>query len=907
MPLNQKPSSNQPHQAPIPEGLQKQLDQFKKRLWHIKIAEAILAGLFGLLLSFLLVFGLDRFFETPGGLRLIILIAGASLFTFFAPYWVHYWVYGHRRENQLARLISQRFPKLGDRLLGAVELQDQTEGVETLSPELRAAAMRTVAADAAKRNLTEALPAARHRKWSLAVMALLIVSIFSLISVPEAGINALMRWLMPLSDTQRYTFTLLDFSSINTPHRIPYGEAFSLTIPLAKDTNRRPETARARYGSDEWVNARLVNGAYTFTFQGKRAQDNVRIEADDAHHSFPFEPVMRPAVENVRASITLPDYLERPDSNADLRSGFITILEGSKVTIQTTTTRELSSATAEVITLPKQADHQADPTLPSEISPEQRIEPKAKNTPGPRKLTLKLDGKKITTPSITIAANSMIIPIQWRDIHGLSAGTPLKLRIESSSDQAPSTYIQGVERQHIMLAEETIQFDVIAEDDYGLQACGISWQGAFTRPTGGTPAEGESTIKQGSPTQTTLNQPFSFSPANLAIEPQKITLRSWTQDYKPGGDRVYSEPIIIYILTHDEHAQVLKNEFDSVIGELDDITRKEQNLNDENQRIERKSGDDLQKEESKKKLMAQQDGETTNKERMQELTKRMEELFKDAIRNGEIDKETLKKMSSALQTMKELSNDDLPKVEKKLEDAQSKRNTKEKSRQDLKDAIEEQKKAIEKMKQASKDANEANQRFEASTFINRLKRAASEQDGIASTIINMIDQIIGTHYDELDPVEQRSIKASFDQQLQNSADVRWLEEDLANYYTRTQKPEHKQLVEAMRSSQIDASLEELAAHISANISFTSITQSKDWAKKLREWAKQLEGDKSGGGGGGGGGGGMSQEDQDFEFMLKVMRMIQKEQDIRARTRALEDMRRTLEPKAGQPKAGQLNS
>ena len=69
---------------------------------------------------------------------------------------------------------------------------------------------------------------------------------------------------------------------------------------------------------------------------------------------------------------------------------------------------------------------------------------------------------------------------------------------------------------------------------------------------------------------------------------------------------------------------------------------------------------------------------------MQELTKRMEELFKNAIRNGEIDKEALKKMSSALQAMKELSNDDLPKVEKKLEDSQSKRNTKEKSRQDLK-------------------------------------------------------------------------------------------------------------------------------------------------------------------------------------------------------------------------------
>ena len=83
------PSSQQPpHQAPIPEGLQKQLELFKKRLWHIKIAEAVLAGFFGLLFSFLLVFGLDRLVETPNIVRLVILLVGVSLFAIFAPYWI---------------------------------------------------------------------------------------------------------------------------------------------------------------------------------------------------------------------------------------------------------------------------------------------------------------------------------------------------------------------------------------------------------------------------------------------------------------------------------------------------------------------------------------------------------------------------------------------------------------------------------------------------------------------------------------------------------------------------------------------------------------------------------------------------------------------------------------------------
>ena len=190
----------------------------------------------------------------------------------------------------------------------------------------------------------------------------------------------------------------------------------------------------------------------------------------------------------------------------------------------------------------------------------------------------------------------MMLTINWQDIYNLSAANPFQIRIEPLQDQAPSSYLQGIERQHIMLAEETIEFQVIAEDDYGLKACGISWDGAFNKAMPGSPAKGELTITQGSPTQTNLNTPFSFSPANLSIEPQKISLRSWTEDYKPGRGRVYSEPVTLFILSRLEHAQALKNQFDSAIGELEDIARQEQNLNDENLRTERNMGKDLQTE-----------------------------------------------------------------------------------------------------------------------------------------------------------------------------------------------------------------------------------------------------------------------------------------------------------------------
>lgn len=147
----------------IPESLKRQLESFRKHLWRRKVIEIIALGLIGLFLSFLLLFGLDRIWQTPIWARLLILVSGVSLFVGFAPYWLHRWVWGHRHEGQLARLIAKKYPGLGDRLLGVIELQAQDENGDTLSPRLREAAMQVVAAEAQRRELDDALPAARHR------------------------------------------------------------------------------------------------------------------------------------------------------------------------------------------------------------------------------------------------------------------------------------------------------------------------------------------------------------------------------------------------------------------------------------------------------------------------------------------------------------------------------------------------------------------------------------------------------------------------------------------------------------------------------------------------------------------------------------------------------------------------
>jgi hypothetical protein len=602
----------------IPESLRLQLASFRRHLWRVKIMEAIAAGLIGLLVSFLLVYGLDRVWQTPGFVRLLILVGGVSLFAVFAPYWLHRWVWKQRRETQLARLIAKRYPGLGDRLLGVIELQDQQGNADSLSPRLREAAMEAVAAETGRRKLEDAMPPQKHRKWSLAAMLLAAAASVAFVLTPRAGINALERWLMPLSNTERYTFTKLD----NPPvyRAVAFGEAFEITLKLAPESEQRPVTASGRYGLQTALNAPLEKDTYHFTFPGQQDVGTIVFHVGDLRHEMRVEPVQRPGTQSVRAVVSPPSYLGIPEQSVDLNTGVVSAVEGSKIGVRLDMTRELQSASF-------------GPTrgLPVE---EGRNVPEYKPVQG----ALEISGTVAKTPMIEVGVMPFEIPFSWTDKLGLAGEAGFRLRVDAIKDAPPTSYLQGADRQKAILPEETVDFEVLAEDDFGVKATGIEWTGQLTKPTDEAPAKGELKLGEGAPDERRLLKPAAFCPSAFGIPPQKITLRGWTEDRFPGRGRVYSDPIVLYVLTRDEHAQMLKARFDREITELEDLARREQNLLDENERLKNLKGEELQKDENRKRLENQDQEEAETKRRMDDLKDKMEQLMKDAARNGDIDK-----------------------------------------------------------------------------------------------------------------------------------------------------------------------------------------------------------------------------------------------------------------------------
>ena len=871
-----------PSQSTMPESLRQQIEGFRRHLWRIKVIEALAAGCIGLLVSFLLVYGLDRVWQTPVWARLLILAGGFSMFGIFAPYWLHRWVWRQRRQTQLARLIAKRYPGLGDRLLGVIELQDQQDSADVLSPRLREAAMQAVAAEAGRRNLTEALPPQRHRRWGLAALVLAAAVAAALAVTPRAALNALQRWALPFADTPRYTFTTLE----NPPQRlaVAYGEAFDVVLRLAQQSEQRPATGSARYGLQPGIDATLDGDAYRFTFPGQQEPGTVVFRIGDLRHELRVEPVLRPAAESVRAKVSAPAYLGIGERSVDLGAGAISAVEGSTIRITMEMSRPLASAAY-------------GPTRPLQSGENDGVA--VSHTPLAGEL--ELAGNTASTPPLPVDEVSYSIPIVWRDRLGLAGAPGFSLRVDALKDAEPTCYLQGIDRQKVLLPEETVDFEVLAEDDFGVKVTGLEWSGQHSRPTDEAPAKGELQLATGTAEQQRLLATAAFSPAVFDIGPQRLTLRGYVEDAFPGRGRAYSEPVTLYILTRDEHAQMLKNQFDRQITELEDLARRELGLLEENERLERLDGQQLQEDENRQRLQQQEREESESARRSDDLTRSMEQLLKDATRNGEIDKKTLQKIAETLKSLQELSAADIPKVRDKLADSQSPSNTPEKSAQDVDQAVEQQRQALAKMQQAIDKANDANRRLEAGTFVNRLKKAASEQHGIANSLKEAFTRMLGVEFAVLDPSDIRRLNDNTRQQTQSAADVRWIQEDLAHYHARTGEEPFKQLLDEMRESGIDTGLEDIRGLLGDNHSYQAAEAATRWGDTLAAWANKLEGESGGASGGGGDGGGApNAEDEDFEFMLRVMKMIQQEQDLRGRTRTLEQLRRDAGASAPQP-------
>src|SRR6516165_114640 len=330
-----------PDRLQLPETLRAQLLDFRRRVWTIKMIEAVAAAVFGLLLSFLVMFAVDRVWDTPAWVRVALFVAAWVGFALL-PVAIYRWVWRNRRLEQLARLLSRRHPQVGDQLLGVIELaRDDSE--QARSRALCEAAILQVADDSFHRDFRGAVPSPRHRLWAWLVAVPAVAAIALLTIFPAAGTSAAARLFAPWKNTPRYTFAAV--GPLPGTLVVAHGEPFSITAALEASTVWRPREGVARIGDQPPITARLDNGRYEFELPSQIDSGWLEVKIGDSVQRVRVEPTLRPELTSVVADVSLPEYLGRPQPfQKDVRGGVASLVKGSAASFTASASRELSSA-----------------------------------------------------------------------------------------------------------------------------------------------------------------------------------------------------------------------------------------------------------------------------------------------------------------------------------------------------------------------------------------------------------------------------------------------------------------------------------------------------------------------------------------------------------------------------------
>lgn len=873
----------------LPETTQQQLESFQAQVRKIKVAEGILAGLFGLALSWLVVFVIDRFVDTHAVVRAVILIGGCLGFGLFFPLKCHRWVWGTRRMEQVATLLKHKFPALGDQLLGVVELA-QGDPQQGSSISLAKAAVAHVDEAVQGRDFSDAVPNPRHRTWAITAAVPAGLMLITLALVPDAGINALKRWLMPWADVDRYTFAQV--TDLPEKMVVPHGEEFEFTARLSENTKWTPASGTVHYNNQQPVTAELKNEQYQFQVPPQTETGTLNVRIGDIRESLGVQVATRPELESLTASIVLPAYLQYSrDLENDVRGGVISVLKGSVTKFAAKVSRQLQTAS--------------------------------------------IQGEKVAVDGATLTAKPMVVrdsetlEIQWEDELGLTAKDGFRLKIKAVEDSKPAVGFQQLDPSQVVLSTDVISFDVQADDDFGLKEIGLEWKGIEDALRNPNPDKGGKPISSGAPETTSYSGKATFCAVSDNVRAQSLEIRAYAEDYDPKKGRSYSPTYILHVLTPEEHAIWITHQLRRWASLADDVYEEEMRLHDANRELRRMDADQLKTPKSRRRIEQQAAAERANGQRLGAVTDHGEQLIKQALRNKEMLVGHLETWADALEALKDISENRMPSVadlldaaaksssrkvkpsqgssksdksspmagnnrssqsgegktgesdgEKKMpavpklvdnesgflksekgdEDQPPQKGGKGKfglpttvlsggpkpkggapppENEEIDEAVEEQADLLEDFAKVREDLQKIMDDLENSTFVKRLKAASRRQLEVAEDLNRTLFKGFGINIASLDDRQEKQTEKLAVREEAQSRSVWMIQSDLEAYYDRRKTAKFLKVIEEMEELRITTKLTGLGDRIRQNMAGESIARAEFWGDTLDRWAEEL--------------------------------------------------------------------
>jgi hypothetical protein len=828
----------------LPEGLRRQFAHVSRRLWSAETAMAGCVAVGALVLSYLGLFLSDRCLDTPVWLRLTAGIAGLGAVLSAGYWWTARWLLKPR--DSLARAVHvQRFyRRLGDRLLGVVELADERARPADFSPALYRAAIQQVAAEAAEFDFGNTVNLRPAKSSVTALLGLLALSLLPLLLVPAAGWNSFRRWIAPTAAIDRYTLVALE--ELPRQQIVPHGEPFDVECAVRYRSFWRPTRAFCRYAGQDRIEATVQGGRLRFRVPGQTQRGLLRVQLGDAQRQLPVLPTYRPSLQQLSATIDLPKYLGYSPVDEEIQTGSLAVLEGSRVAFQGKASRALTAAGLEI------GDQKPQP--------------------------LAVQGDTFSSAALELGAASACV-FTWRDQLGLDNSVPWRLAIQPRKDAPPEPELPDLQRENSVLATDVIEVKAVARDDFGVRDLGLNWDRASDSPATNRSARQTFLVPAESRQQRQLQETFRFSPALLNIPPDTtIELQAWARDFFPGRPPATTPVYRVYVLGNAQHAEMVRANLESLLSHLEEVTRLEEKIAGDTREL--KDRDKPAADDTASRLAQTAAEQTRNATMLDQIAQGGGKLLLEAMKNPAFSEDTLREWTRKFQDLQGLARGPMPRAAGTLQSAgQSPASRADK----LAEALKTEAQILAALAQMQQQVNQSLDQLQALTLAQRLRNMGATEKEIGGQLQQIVPETIGLLPKELPDRFAKTQTALTGQQDKAQAESEVLQGEISRFFERTQKENYGQVSHAMAEAHTRDELDRLRGLIQANISMDAMQNLTTWSARFNEWADKLEPPQHPDAGGGGEGGGQSGPNPILKELLALLRLRDGDTRVRQQT------------------------
>ena len=635
--------------------------------------------------------------------------------------------------------------------------------------------------------------------------------------------------------------------------------------------------------------------AYEFEIPGLIEESFAKIRVGDRTEQLKIIPKLRPEMVLLEAKIDLPDYLnvsgKREPLKLDLRTGTLQIVEGSELALSAQLSSPLAAATVNGESVIVQDDRFACDVdgLPSELE------------------------------------------IKWVDTDGLEPKQPFIVDVNVVPDRKPSLFIEAGQVPPRILDDQQIAFQLSGEDDFAVRKVGMEWVLGDNRVIGQRVLGGSD--------EPMLQLDAVFQATAFDVPPGEVSLRFWVVDDFPGREKSYSEPMVLEVLSHDEHAIWFGDEVNKWRQAAMDIRDRELMLFGRNRELSQVRPQDRDRAWYEA-LEEQAVEEQLNGRLLAEHTRRGEMLLKQAARNTQVNTDTINSLARAVSDLEQIAKDRMPRVAELLEQASleaskfaemsdhesslagkqgtgsdasesSEKGSDEETRErlglagttvvdssgrkveessednpdeSLLGALDDQEELVAKFDEVADEMSELLGRMEGSTLVKRLKAMSRAQDRVASELGRRLDESFGQSGDA-----NREKLAEIRQSVRDVYEkATTAVEDLEAFYDRLKIDHFGSVLVEIKEAKLLDQLADMEEHV-VDRPGASIASAEYWADNLDRWADDLidpgsEETQPGK---------QSQKSLDPAVILEVLRLLEAEVNLREQTRVAEQGREAM--------------